>query len=278
MTKSNMEKEIKSVLDSMYEGIKNENKLKHRDEVSKYVEEYGDDLLDPSLFKSFFTMKHEGLSNAMASTVVNTIQHKEGLTFDREQKSALESLFLDYSFHEAQVRRLIEKYEGHACCADKSRFLLKSYVSYIKSGELPDFGDRSNYRIPNFASPEAWMNVLERCNHLKYGQVEHFMEARDILVNELEENAEKKMKDIDKVCVNHPFYVGKEVEESKDGETICYSFLHEDELGNHEVEIVAGKYDGWGYRISRVTNGEKERVGYEDERPKWFEDLSKMIP
>lgn len=267
--------EIKMVLDAMVVGIMQDAEEKHGKAVEKIVEEHGEHLLVPSKFESFFNHDQKQLGRVLVRVLLSTLQHQEGITFDRNQVYKLEDVYLDYSFYESQVRRLIESYEGHSCCADKSRYLLNSYVSYIKTGELPDFGDRSSYWIPEYASPEAWMSVLERCGHLRMGHVDHFLEARNTLVMELEEGANAKLKKLDQLLREHSFFVSMSEEKGNrgDNEQFAYHFKN----GEYQGDIVISKHNGNGYRLFKVVDGEEKRLGYSDEKPDWFETLVKSI-
>lgn len=270
-----VKKEIEMVLDAMVVGIMQDAEEKHGKAVEKIVAEHGEHLLVPSKFESFFNHDQKQLGRVLVRVLLSTLQYQEGITFDGKQVYKLEDVYLDYSFYESQVRRLIESYEGHSCCADKSRYLLNGYVSYIKTGKLPDFGDRSSYWIPEYGSPEAWMGVLERCGHLRMGHVDHFLEARIKLVKELEEGAEAKLTKIDRLLRDHSFFVSMNEEKGNRGdkEQFAYHFKN----GEYQGDIVISKHNGNGYRLFKVVDGEEKRLGYSDKKPDWFEELVTSI-
>lgn len=272
-----LEKDIELVIDALFRGIEEEDELKYRDEIKESFDKHGDMLLDPDKFKVLFTFKKSGLGRVMAKTILTTLQLRENTKFTREQAYLLEDVYLNYGLYEAQVRRLIEKYEGHGCCADKSRFLLKCYVHQIKTGELPDFGERTDYWIPGLGSPESWMEVLSQSRFLNSGQVDGYIEARSVLVSELELGEERRLMENDTACLSHPLFVKKETEQIQKDAYDVYTFQGEEDGKTYEIEILVGKYNGYGYRSYHIKNGERERLSYSDKSPTWMKEVLAIV-
>lgn len=75
------------------------------------------------------------------------------------QRSKLLFLFTKKNYVENHFRRVIEKYEGSACCADKSRFLLRALARHMVNGQTIEFNWNQQY---TFHYPEkTFTNHLE---------------------------------------------------------------------------------------------------------------------
>ena len=71
-------------------------------------------------------------------------------------------------------------------CADKGRFIVKSYIKYKLTGELPVFDSESgNY--PHIAKPETgtppiWMNFIEGIASLRLGNPTQYLLIYQVLL------------------------------------------------------------------------------------------------
>lgn len=265
--------ELKSVMNTLFEGIMTEAMAEHHETVTTLVEKHGDRLLNPEHFRLLVSHKHDEIESVLMKTLLSKIQLDSGQQFTRTQAYNIEAVYEDYQFFELQIRRIIEDYEGSGCCADKSRYLLKAYISYIKTGVLPDFGNRSQYWIPMFGSPSAWMDVLSRCHNLLYGQFDYYKEVRDVLIQEIEEGLKERKERLDKLLVAHPNFSKKE-EEALEKPMTLYTFITEDEDSYFCGQIAVYEKSGIGYSCNTRRDGATEgRLGYGDEKPDWFEKL-----
>lgn len=94
-------------------------------------------------------------------------------------KRKLVSLFLNYGFFASHIRALVEEVEGSACCADKTRFLLKALARFFAHGQEVSFDRNQPY---TFHLPEKvltshqevvdFYNALER---LFYGKPDKYL-------------------------------------------------------------------------------------------------------
>ena len=267
--------ELKSVMDALFDGIMTEAMAEHHETVKTLVEEHGDRLLNPEHFRLLVSHKHDEVESVLVKTLMSKIQLDAGQQFTRTQSYGIESVYLDYQFFELQIRRIIEDFEGSGCCADKSRYLLKAYISYIKTDVLPDFGNRSDYWIPMFGSPKAWMEVLSRCGNLMYGQFDYYKEARDVLIKEIEQDLLDRMKRLDELLVVHPNF--SEKEEAATGKPMTlYTFIEEDGDTYFCGQIAVYQKSGIGYSCNKRRDGAEEgRFGYGEKKPEWFDTLLK---
>lgn len=261
---------LKNVINGLMEGFMRDAEQEHGETVKALVEEHGDSLLNPEHYSLFVSHKHTMMERVLMNGILTKVQTDAKRRFTSDQVYALSNLYTDYAFYEAQIRKLIEDYEGHACCADKSRYLLKSYMNYIIAGDLPDFGDRSHYGIPNLATPSAWIEVLKRCGHLKYGHFDHFKEARDVLVAELEQHVAERLERLETLLTSHSYYVRKETHEKG----MCYHFVQDEGDTYFYGQVIVKSKEGSGYIANNRRDGAPEgHLGYGDSLPEWFRSL-----
>ncbi len=82
-------------------------------------------------------------------------------------------LFKNSNTIEHHFRYWIEKKEGSACCADKTRTILKRLVKFYKTGEKIEFDYTQEYtfHLPKvvFKTHESIINFYEGVKHLQYG-------------------------------------------------------------------------------------------------------------
>lgn len=85
------------------------------------------------------------------------------------------------SFVESQFRAVIEKYEGTACGADKTGFLLDSLLEFFKSGQpvVLDRTQKYTYHLPAkvFLTHDAILAFFDAVYSLYYGRSAPFVEA-----------------------------------------------------------------------------------------------------
>lgn len=261
---------LKKVMDSMMEGFMRGAEEEHMETVKAIVEENGDRILNPEHYRLFVSHKNDMMERVLMKTVLSKVQMDRCIQLSSDQFYKLSNVYTDYQFFESQVRRMIEDYEGHACCADKSRYLMKAYMDYIITGEVPDFGDRSKYWMPSLGSPESWMGVLSRCANLQVGQFDYYKEARDVLITELEEHVAERKERLEKLLTSHVNFTRKEELEK---ETV-YHFIQDEGEDYFHGQVFIRPKTGAGYIANNRRDGATEgRLGYGDEKPDWFQSL-----
>lgn len=270
-----VKEELKVVMNGLLDGMMNEAMKEHHETVKALVEEYGDGLLNPEHYHLYVSFKQEKMERVLMRTLMTKLQMDANQQFTSKQQYSIQEVYMNYNFYESQIRRVIEEYEGNGCCADKSRFLLKAYIEHIKTGVLPDFGSRSNYWIPMFGSPKAWMEVLSRCGNLECGQFDYYKEARDVLIEEVEQGVLERLTRLDELLTAHPNFTKKE--EVNSGKQMTSYYYIQDEADSYfRAQIVVYPKDGLGYRChNRPDEAEEGRLGYGDEKPEWFNTLIK---
>lgn len=93
-------------------------------------------------------------------------------------------LYLDYSFYKSHIEKLCTMYSGSFGCADKSRTILAKYMKYLQTGEMGEWDATSEtcYWLPKFGSQEDWYSYLNGLHHFRYGNIEKFLLAYQVLM------------------------------------------------------------------------------------------------
>lgn len=84
-------------------------------------------------------------------------------------------------FIDRHFKNLFEKYEGSACCADKSRTIVNRLLKYYSSGERIEFNYDSEYtyHLPKkiFKNHDHIVDFYEGLKSLLYGNPEKYIKA-----------------------------------------------------------------------------------------------------
>lgn len=90
-------------------------------------------------------------------------------------------LFKNFRFVERQFRSLVEKYEGSACSADKTRAILKALVAFLTQGKVIEFNyeQEFTYHLPKtiFKTHEQIVTFYLSVRELHYGSSEAYLKA-----------------------------------------------------------------------------------------------------
>ncbi len=90
-------------------------------------------------------------------------------------------LFRHSQFVERHLRKLIEKYEGGPCAADKTRTILRAILRFLKTGDeiAFDYGQEYTFHLPKrvFTSHAQTIEYFHGLKHLYYGNPEPYMKA-----------------------------------------------------------------------------------------------------
>jgi hypothetical protein len=82
-------------------------------------------------------------------------------------------IFAEYRFLQLHFRNLFQEYEGSACCADKSRFVIRRLVRYFLDGERIEFEPGTHYANPAriLASHEEIVDAFQALYRLHSGDL-----------------------------------------------------------------------------------------------------------
>ena len=95
----------------------------------------------------------------------------------------IQSIFTHWAFFDDHVTILCERLYGPMGSADKGRFIVKSYIKYKLTGELPVFDPESgNYHHPKTGTPQMWMNFIEGIASLLLGNPTEYLLIYQVLL------------------------------------------------------------------------------------------------
>lgn len=215
-------------------------------EAINYAKESKVKINNPENFDCFINHKMKKGIKLLASTL-----HEPSICKDKDKPNFI---YVNYSFLESNIRNLCELREGSACCADKSRHILKMYLNYSITGEIPTFNPNAeDYWTPNFGDNEMWIKYCDGLYRLHYGYTEEYFKAYNSLIQcEI-----RKFKHI-----LHNWYM-----EFNDGEIIEFDYSW-DNKDQNPLESYADKGDFYTMHKRKVKNKNFEMYEPEDEEEK----------
>lgn len=88
---------------------------------------------------------------------------------DCPNKAKIASLYQDYDFYKAHIADYISSVAGSAVSVDRTRYILRGYLQWLKTGELPDMTrSKEKYSVPPFGTAEEWMAFCSSLYRLIY--------------------------------------------------------------------------------------------------------------
>lgn len=183
--KTQIKKDFESMMSNMLQALanstNNEMVRKYNHEIQTTILKYGKFLKDPSTFDSL--INHE-LSEILDVCVLNLYPELEDNSFYR-----MSFLYQQYHFVELHLENFIEQNEGSPCSADKAKWILEQYRTYIISKEIPTFKvEKKDWWKPKFGTGEQWMNLCDSLQGLYYGKPIKYLESIQSLLEVLEKN------------------------------------------------------------------------------------------
>ena len=132
--------------------------------------------------EDFDIMINYDWSNFIDSFVKINISNSEDVAF----------IYKNYSFIERHFVKLIEKYEGFSCCADKSRSIIKGIVNFYQSDIKIQFNYDAEYTYhltkKIFTSHDEIIDFYQGLKFLYYGNNEKYLKAYSELLKKVKEN------------------------------------------------------------------------------------------
>lgn len=264
---SNENNPLKEVIDSLVENIHNESKLEYGELIAAYLTKYDYlDINDPeklSLLKDLTLGKQSHLLMKMA-TQQTEILNPQVKTFERQ--SNIEFLYEHYGFFKKHIEKIILEYEGFSCSADKSRWIIKTYLKYLQTNRVPKVEEKK-YWHPKMLDVGLWMNWLDTFIFIYYGDEIQYVGFK------------KEIKDIYKALLEEE---SKELDSKFRKEERLQSFSYDEE--NKKERIYTYEADEYG--TAKIIVNDKNEVFYQfylknedryakssDTLPEWFKKL-----
>ncbi len=120
--------------------------------------------------------------------MVETFLRKKGYVKHLE----MAMIYMNYNMYEHNVSYPIKIAEGSACSVDKARFIVNSYLEFLKTETLPDMTiDEKCYWKPKFGSAFQWMAYMKGISALINGDPQHYMIASRELFQAMNEKLAK---------------------------------------------------------------------------------------
>jgi hypothetical protein len=105
----------------------------------------------------------------------------DGLLYSELGTEEARFLVKHYRFVESHFERLIVKYEGRACCADKARTILKRLLSFLTTGKeiAFDYNEQYTFHLPRciFTTHEDILMFFKGLHNLYYGNPDQYLQA-----------------------------------------------------------------------------------------------------
>lgn len=212
------------------------------------------------------------IKEVLSQEFVKGLAMENGWTLTDNQQSKINFVYAEYDFVNAQVEELVTKFEGSPCCHDKSSTLVRMYVRYLATGELPDVskGEKEFWK-PACGTAEEWMNFIDSTIHLHQGRADAYFDAYQKLTAIYKEWFNVKKERIEKILTTHENFKGKWTKD----DSATYIFEGE---GNVEATITVKEALQTMYRYKEPGMEELSRKEhYKWKKQPWFMDLLKQL-
>lgn len=97
----------------------------------------------------------------------------------RDALDKLVFIYQNYSFLKMNVEKLVDL--GRGCCADKSSYVVKSYIRYLSNQPKEIFyvrgEEKHEYWHPDFGNVDLWYQFIDSLISLYYGYTEEYLKT-----------------------------------------------------------------------------------------------------
>ncbi len=160
-----MEEEMKQAIGSIFDSlIEDSNRKAESNPFYEFINQNKDWLDDPETANTMILFPFKNI-------IRRFVEKKYG-----SKNHIIKLIYTEWNFFESNVRELTTKFEGITCCADRSRRIIKSYIDFTLTGELPVW-DSEKYSHPKVGSPAHWMHFIESLASLYYGNPDKYLFA-----------------------------------------------------------------------------------------------------
>lgn len=169
-----MSEEIKQVLDGLLSSINQDNENEYQtvaeqDEFQKAKESIENNDIDGFFYSLIYPFQN---------------QVRGLLTIELPKMHQAQFLYQQCEFVECNIKRLFEDIEGSACCADKSRTVMRQLLVFFKTGKeiVFNYEQEYTYHLPKkvLNTHTEIVNFFMALYRLYYGQSKEYI----IMMNE----------------------------------------------------------------------------------------------
>lgn len=268
------EEVTKKVMNLISNRILEKNKMEHNDRIEKVMKEHGSRLLEPDDFHILVQFPEEEFQEALVEVAVRSEMIANGEEYNEDAIESIRSVYLNAHLFETQLDELIDKQEGMACSTDKARFLMRSYIQYLKTGSMPVF-DRTKFWVPNFGKEDLWMTFIEKIPNLVTHGTDYYLSSRAKLLKGIETDKKDFTSKQEKRFKEHANFISSKVKSDR----IIYTFqATEQEIVQHlELHITFFGSNRYSWVENKLNTNEWKRPARDIEKPDWVEELLKEL-
>lgn len=141
MKDNDLKEAMKSIFDAM---SKETRKEAHENYLYTFLAENEEWLGDP---ETMYTMIINKFNNIIEELVTTSLKTDDWI---------IQRIYTHWNIFDNNITTLCQKLYGSFGCADKGRFILKTYIKYKTTGELPEKFEEG-YQTPSSGTPLQWM-------------------------------------------------------------------------------------------------------------------------
>lgn len=144
-------------------------------------------LMEDVAIQKAFALANEGDMAGFEQTLLRPMEKTiEGvLHLAVPNNHPVQFLLRHYGFVSRHFRSIVEKREGHACCADKTRFIMRSLMQFYQTGAEIKLNREQEYtfHLPTvvFTSHQAIVDFFEAVQALHYGEGAKYIKQMALL-------------------------------------------------------------------------------------------------
>lgn len=156
-----MEKSIKKAVESFARNItaSEDEAIKNYPELASAIKGVGLD--NPESFNLFVPFQIEKAMTAVLMEEFKTANKPRDIAW----------LYQHYDFMNNKIAKYITIHTGGAACVDQSRYILKGYLEYLKTGKVFTLGNRKDYWVPDFGTPQQWLDFCRAAVDSYYSNI-----------------------------------------------------------------------------------------------------------
>lgn len=103
---------------------------------------------------------------------------------DSQSLYKLVFVYQHYNFLKYNIEKIVDVSTG--CNADKSRFIIKSYIKHLSKEEFESFKERGKeghvYHHPDFGDNSTWFKFIDSLQSLYYGYIDEYLKILNDLM------------------------------------------------------------------------------------------------
>ena len=173
------EKVMEEVLTSFCDAIESEDKKRYGalanevyDRLNKQFEGEKKNINNPEYFDLFINYRLKKILNLVLDKI------NEGSKVENKTKF----IYLQYDFLKINIKQLIVDREGFSCSMDKTRTIIKMYLNYTITADIPEFTGEEKWDEPKFGTYEEWIKYCDSLYGLYYGHTTEYLKALETLL------------------------------------------------------------------------------------------------